>query len=433
MTFTVHAYRGQILFFDPILSTIQQPKPIWHEDGLLIVADGRIQHVGDYETLYPSLPPHVLVHDYRGKIISPGFIDTHIHYPQTDMIASPAPDLLPWLETYTFPTESNFHDPQHADQVSRFFLNELLRNGTTTALVYGSVHKSSVESFFTQSAQRNMRMVAGKVLMDRNCPEYLQDTAITGAQDSADLIERWHHKGRQLYALTPRFAPTSSPGQLQSCQALANAYPDIFIQTHVAESQAEIAWVHELFPSYRSYLDIYDHYDLVRPRAVYGHGIYLDQQDWQRIAQSGASISHCPTSNLFLGSGLFDSHQALHHQASFSLGTDVGAGTSFSLLKTMAAAYQIARLKNHYLNAFQLFYLATAGAAQQLQLEMVGSFSIGNEADFIIIDDTATPLLSRRQNGAASLEERLFSLITLGDDRCIQATYIAGQCQHLRS
>lgn len=433
MNSETRAYRGQVLFFNPQASTMQKPDLCWYQDGLLVIQNGYITAVGPYQELHPTLNPNVLIHSYKHKIICPGFIDTHLHYPQTEMMAAPAPDLLPWLENHTFPTEAQFSDPDHAAQVSTIFLDELLRNGTTTALVYGSVHKTSVDCFFQQSAQRNMRMVAGKVLMDRNCPDDLQDTAASGAQDTADLIERWHQHGRQLYAITPRFAPTSSPEQLQSCQELAQSFKDVFIQSHVAESQAEIAWVKELFPSYRSYLDIYDQHGLLRPRAVYGHGIYLDHTDWQRLAQSGASVSHCPTSNLFLGSGLFDAQQALAAKVSFSLGTDVGAGTSFSMLKTMAAAYQIARLQGHYLNAFQLFYLVTAGAAQQLQLPMIGSFTPGNEADFIVLDDGAIPLLVRRLQKNISLEERLFSLIMLGDDRCIQATYIAGQCLYQRT
>lgn len=427
------AYRGHILFFDTQQATLQEPQFRWYDDGLLVVQRGHIVAVGSYQDIRPTLDSDTLIHHYEHKIICPGLIDTHLHYPQTEMMAAPAPDLLPWLENYTFPTEAQFSDPDHATQVSTIFLDELLKNGTTTALVYGSVHKTSVDCFFQQSAQRNMRMVAGKVLMDRNCPDHLQDTAASGAQDTADLIERWHQHGRQLYAITPRFAPTSSPEQLQSCQELAQSFKDVFIQSHVAESQAEIAWVKELFPSYRSYLDIYDQFELLRPRAVYGHGIYLDHTDWQRLTQSGASVSHCPTSNLFLGSGLFDAQRALAAKASFSLGTDVGAGTSFSMLKTMAAAYQIARLQGHYLNAFQLFYLATAGAAQQLQLPMIGSFAPGNEADFIVLDDGAIPLLARRLQKNMPLEERLFSLIMLGDDRCIQASYIAGQCLYQRA
>lgn len=428
---SIQAYRGQIFFFKPN-SSAAQPEPVWFDDGLLIVQDGYIQAVGPYLTLFATLSSEVLVHDYRDKIIMPGFIDTHIHYPQTDIIASPAPDLLPWLENYTFPTEAQFDDEEHANEVSHFFLDELLRHGTTTAMVYGSVHKGSVDAFFHQSEQRNMRMIAGKVLMDRNCPDYLQDTAISGALDSADLIETWHGRGRQLYAITPRFAPTSSHEQLQSCTELAQQYPDVFIQTHVAESQAEIAWVKALFKHSNSYLSIYNDYGLLRPRAIYGHAIYLEDSDWDLLHHSGASIAHCPTSNLFLGSGLFNAQTAMQHEVGFSLGTDIGAGTSFSLFRTMATAYQVARLNGHFLNAFQLFYLCTAGAAKQLDLaQKIGTLAVEAEADFIVIDEHAIPLLARRSSLAQSLEERLFSLITLGDDRCIKATYVAGVARHL--
>ncbi|MYM39031.1 guanine deaminase [Duganella qianjiadongensis] len=433
----LQAYRGSLLHFlaDPAFSADAH---VYHADGLLIVADGKVQAAGDYASLHATLPPATPVHDYRGKLLMPGFIDTHVHYPQTDMIASPADGLLPWLETYTFPTERQFEDPAHAGQVAEFFLDELLRCGTTTAMVYCTVHPQSVDAFFAASERRGLRMVAGKVLMDRHCPEFLRDTAEGGARDTEALIQRWHKRGRALYAITPRFAPTSTDAQLHLAGELAGAYPDTFIQTHVSENQAECAWVHELFPQARSYIDVYDSVGLLRPRAMYGHCIWLDETDRARMAASGAAAAICPTSNLFLGSGLFDFAAADAAGMALSLATDVGGGSSFSMLQTMNEAYKVARLKGHYLPALRMFYLATLGAARSMQLEgVIGNFAAGAEADFIVLDPAATPLLERRnrawQDAGASLEELLFALALLGDDRAVAATYAAGQPVYRRA
>jgi len=426
----LQAYRGSLLHFlaDPAL---RSDAHVYHADGLLIVADGKVQAAGDYASLHATLPPATTVHDYRGKLLMPGFIDTHVHYPQTDMIASPADGLLPWLETYTFPTERQFEDPAHAGQVAEFFLDELLRCGTTTAMVYCTVHPQSVDALFSASERRGLRMVAGKVLMDRNCPEFLRDTAEGGARDTEALIQRWHRRGRSLYAITPRFAPTSTDAQLHLAGELARAYPDTFIQTHVSENKAECAWVHELFPQARSYIDVYDSVGLLRPRSMYGHCIWLDETDRARMADSGAAAAICPTSNLFLGSGLFDFAAADAAGMALSLATDVGGGSSFSMLQTMNEAYKVARLKGSYLPALRMFYLATLGAARCMQLEgVIGNFAPGAEADFIVLDPVATPVLERRnrawQHGGASLEELLFALALLGDDRAVAATFAAG-------
>ncbi|HEY1149299.1 MAG TPA: guanine deaminase [Pseudoduganella sp.] len=428
----VQAYRAGLLHFhaDPAFT---EHAHAWHEDGLLIVEDGKVSAAGDYATLHATLPPEAVVHDYRGKIIMPGFIDAHVHYPQTDMIASPAPGLLPWLEQYTFPTERKFAVPQHAAQTAEFFLDELLRNGTTTAMVYCTVHPQSVDAFFTTSEKRNLRMIAGKVMMDRHCPDFLCDTAEGGARETEELIQRWHKKGRQLYAITPRFAPTSTEAQLQLAGELAQKYPDTFLQTHVSENQEECQWVQKLFPQARSYLDVYDHYGMMRPRAVYGHCIWLNERDRERMAETKSAAAVCPTSNLFLGSGLFDFEQADKHRMLMSLATDVGGGTSFSMLQTMNEAYKVARLKGSYLPAMRMFYLATLGAARSLQLDdTIGSFAAGCEADFIVVDPQATPLLARRSANTESLEEQLFALALLGDDRAIAATYSAGRLVHGR-
>jgi guanine deaminase len=434
---SLQAYRASLLHFhaDPAFSTQAHA---WHEDGLLIIADGKVQAAGDYAALHASLPPGTELHDYSGMLITPGFIDTHLHYPQTDMIASPAPGLLPWLETYTFPVERQFDNAGHAAEVAEFFLDELLRCGTTTAMVYCTVHPESVDAFFSASEKRQLRMVAGKVMMDRNCPEFLRDTAESSARDTEALIQRWHKRGRALYAITPRFAPTSSEQQLGLAGELARAYPDTYIQTHVSENQAECAWVQSLFPQSRSYIDVYDQFGLMRPRAMYGHCIWLDQEDRARMAATGTAAAICPTSNLFLGSGLFDFEQADQSGMLLSLATDVGGGTSFSMLQTMNEAYKVARMKGSYLPALRMFYLATLGAARSMQLEgTIGNFVAGAEADFIVLDPQATPLLQRRTGkfspAGGSLEELLFALALLGDDRAVAATYSAGRKVHQRA
>ncbi|WP_019142540.1 guanine deaminase [Noviherbaspirillum massiliense] len=429
----VQAYRASILHFraDPAFDTDSHA---WHEDGLLIVEDGRVQAAGDYAQLRHTLAADVPVHDCRGKLIVPGFIDTHVHYPQTDIIASPAPGLLPWLETYTFPAERKFADPGHAREVARFFLDELLRCGTTTAMVYCTVHPESVDAFFAESEARKLRMVAGKIMMDRNCPEFLRDTAEGGARDSEELIRKWHKRGRQLYALTPRFAPTSTEAQLQLTGELARRYPDTFLQTHVAENTDEVAWVKSLFPASRSYLDVYDHYGMLRPRAMFAHCIWLDDHDRARLHETRAAASICPTSNLFLGSGLFDFARADAARVPLALATDVGGGTSFSMLQTMNEVYKVARMGGTYLPALRMFYLATLGNARSMQLEgTIGNFAPGTEADFVVLDPQATPLLKRRTSRANELEELLFALALLGDDRTVAATYSAGRRVHLRA
>lgn len=427
----LQAYRASLLHFraDP---AFDDQAALWHEDGLLVIEDGMVKAAGDHAALVSTLPPGVEPVDYRGKVIAPGFIDTHLHYPQTDMIASPSPGLLPWLETYTFPSERRFDDPAHARATAEFFLDELLRCGTTTAVVYCTVHPQSVDAFFEASEARKLRMVAGKVLMDRNCPDFLRDLEGDLGQ-SEDLINKWHGRGRSLYAITPRFAPTSTDVQLRLAGELAARYPDTFIQTHVSENKDECKWVSELFPEARSYLDVYERFGLMRPRALFGHCIWLDDEDFARMAATGSAAAVCPTSNLFLGSGLFDFERADSARALLSLGTDVGAGTSFSMLQTMNEAYKVARLKGSYLPSLRMFYLATLGAARSMRLEdTIGSFQPGLEADFVVLDPQATPLLARRTSHCNSLEELLFALALLGDDRTIAATYANGALVHQR-
>lgn len=438
--FPLRGYRASLLHFreDP---AFHNDAVQWFEDGLLLVENGQILAIGDYTQLRTQMqtllqqefaedPP---IEDWRGKLIVPGFIDTHTHYPQTDIIASPAKGLLPWLNNYTFPAERRFSHPLHAGEVAAFFIDELLRNGTTTAAVFGTSSPVSVDAFFAESYVRNLRMIAGKCLMDRNCPDFLQDTAEEGIADSEALIKHWHKRGRQGYAITVRFAPTSTPEQLRMAGELAARYPDTWIQTHLAENREEVAWVKKLFPRHRSYLDVYDKAGLMRKRALYAHSIWIDQHDRQRLAATQSAVALCPTSNLFLGSGIFDFARADAAHVPLSLATDVGGGTSFSMLRTMDALYKLARLGGTSMSALRMFYLATLGGAQALQLEgAIGHFAPGCEADFVVLDPLATPLLARRTERAESLEELLFALAILGDDRTVAATYSAGRCVHRR-
>jgi len=382
--------------------------------------------------LLPRLPADVEVISHPDCLLVPGFVDTHIHYPQTDVIGSGGRQLLDWLEDYTFPTERRFADATHAREVAEFFLDELLRNGTTTAMVFCTVHRASVEAFFESAARRRTRMVAGKVLMDRNSPEYLRDTPATGECDSRELLEKWHGHDRLSYAVTPRFAVTSSEAQLESAGQLAKAFPDCLIQTHLAENLDEIAWVRKLFPSARSYLDVYDRYGLVRDRAVYAHCIHLDSADRARMAESGAAAAFCPSSNFHLGSGLFDLAAADAAGMPFSVATDVGAGSSFSMLRTLGDAYRVAQLSRQHLSPLRAFYLATLAGARALGLDdRIGSLRTGMEADFVVLNLRATPLIARRTAQARTLAEKLLILMVLGDDRVISRTYILGREVHV--
>ena len=423
------ALRGSLLHFLRDPGDDASPAAAqYFEDGLLLLQDGRVRDVGEARQLLAKLPADTVVKDYSGKLLLPGFVDTHIHYPQTDMIASYGGQLLEWLEKYTFPAERRFADPQHAREVADFFLDELLRNGTTTAMVLGTVHPASVDAIFEASRARGLRMIAGKVLMDRNCPEDLRDTAASGDAQSRALIERWHGRDRLLYAVTPRFAPTSSEDQLRRAGRLLEEFPDVYLHTHLAENRDEVAWVARLFPSSRGYLDVYDSFGLVRPRSVFAHCIHLDDAERRRMAERGALAAFCPTANLFLGSGLFDLQAAQQCGMAVGLGTDVGGGTSFSMLRTMHEAYKVAQLRGQRLSPFRALYLATLGGALGLGLgDKIGNFAPGKEGDLLVVDLAATPLLERRLRLAKSLAEKLFALIMLGDDRCIAATYALGR------
>ncbi len=424
---TLSAYRASILHFlsDPGQDGTAGAEYL--EDGLLVVENGKVHSVGPAGALLPALPRGAHITDHSGALIVPGFVDTHIHYAQTDVIASGGASLLDWLERYTFPAERRFGDPVHARAVAEFFLDDLARNGTTTALVFGTVHRQSVDALFEAAAARNLRMVAGKVLMDRHCPEDLRDTPESGYRESAELLERWGSAGRLGYAITPRFAVTSSPEQLALAGKLAREHPDAHVHSHVAENVNEVAWARQLFPGNRSYLDTYDSYGLLRERAVYAHCIHLDGEDRRTMARSGAAAAFCPTSNLFLGSGLFDLAAADAAGFKVGIGTDVGGGTSFSMLRTLSEAYKVVRMTGQHLSAYRAFYLATLGGARALGLaDRIGNFLPGREADFVVLDPSATQLTARRARDAHTLEEKLFLLMTLGDDRTVRHTYILG-------
>jgi len=400
----------------------------YFEDGLLVIEDGLIVSAGDAATISLQLGDDIALTEFPGKIIVPGFVDCHVHFPQLDIIASYGEQLLDWLNRYAFPVEEKFADFDHAREVAGVFLDELLRNGTTTALVFASVHAHSADAIFEAARQRGMRLIAGKVLMDRNCPDALRDDPASAYADSKALIERWHGNDRLGYAITPRFALTSSEEQLAAAGRLAGEYPDVWIHTHLAENLAEVREIARQFPKTRSYLDVYDQFGLLRERAVFAHCLHMDDQDRQCMAQKGGAAAFCPTSNLFLGSGLFDLQAMRSAEVRCGLGTDVGGGTSLSLLRTASEAYKVLHLQDQALPASRALYLATLGAAEALYLDdAVGNFETGKEADFVVLDPAGSSLSERRTRVAESIEEALFAIIMLADDRHIAATYVAGK------
>ena len=432
----VTALRGTLVSAvdDPFLTDPDKAFTV-ERDGVVICRDGKIEAVGPASEFLAGVPRAALA-DYSGCLIAPGFIDTHVHYVQTGMVASYGTQLLDWLDRYAFPAELEFADPAHAAAMAKVFCAELLRNGTTTALVFCAVYPQSVDALFAEAERHGMRIIAGKVLMDRNAPEKLRDTAQRGYDESKALIARWHGHGRSLYAITPRFAGTSTPAQLDAAGTLWREHPDVLVQTHIAENRREVEWTAELFPQAKNYLDIYDQHGLIGRRAVLAHGIHLGEAELCRCHESGTALAHCPTSNLFLGSGLFRIGAAKdpRRPVQVGLGTDIGGGTSFSLLATMGAAYEIAQLGGRALSAIEAFYLATLGGARALALDdRIGSLAPGREADFVVLDPNATPLLALRNARATSVEDQLFALMTLGDDRAVRATYVAGRPMHRRA
>jgi guanine deaminase len=423
---TIHLYRASILHF---AHKSAQPKDeyVYIKDGALVTHNGKIIATGEARTLLNQYPD-AIIHDYSGQLIVPGFIDSHLHFPQTEMIASFGEQLLDWLENYTFPVERKFADPEYAAKIAAIFLRQLYKHGTTTGMVYSSVHKQATDALFRAAQQHNMLLIAGKVCMDRNCPPWLQDTASSAQQDSAELIERWHGQDRLYYAITPRFAPTSSIEQLHALGDLAQQYPDVYIQSHLSENLHEVEWVKSLYPNYGGYLDVYDQFNMLRPKAVYGHCIHMLEPEWQRFAESGATIAFCPTSNLFLGSGLFDRKKAQQHRIPVALATDVGGGTTFSMLRTLGEAYKIGQLQGNQLDPMHGLYMMTQGAALGLGLaDKIGNLNPQSDADFVVLNPDFDELSSLRFTTHRQPQDIIFALSMLADDRAISATYIAGE------
>jgi len=397
----------------------------WYDDGYVAVGDdGRIASVGDFTDA-----PQGEVVDLSGKLLTPGLIDTHLHAPQLEMIGSYGGHLLEWLNRYTFPTERKFEDPEHARRVARAFYDELLRHGTLTALIFSTVHKTATDIFFEEAERRGFRGIIGKAMMDRNAPEYLLDASAKQSYDDCRaLIEKWHGRGLLRYAITPRFAPTSTPEQLEYAGQLKREFPDAWVHTHISENQNEVRWVQELFPE-AEYADVYDRYGLLGERTVLAHGVWLTPEELDLLARRGARIAHCPNSNLFLGSGLFPLFRVLEAGVVVGLGSDIGAGTTPSLFNAMADAYKVQQVQNVSLSPFHLWYLATLGGARALTLDAeTGSLEVGKSADFLVIDLRATPLLAMRTGRATSAEDLLAGLIFMGDDRAVERSFIAGRC-----
>ena len=420
--------RGHLVHFlsDPSLGGSEAVQSF--SDGVLIIEAGRIAACGPYAMLGERYRACDERYHYPDRFIFPGFVDTHTHFAQTDIIASSSPSLLDWLNHYTFPEEARFSDPAHGRAVAEFFIQELLCQGITTASIFATVHPESCEAIFQAADDRAMRIIAGKVLMDQNAPEFLCDTAQGGIEASRALIDRWHGRRRLRYSVTPRFIPTSSEIQLELAAALYHEFPDLHLQSHVAENEDEIAWVKRLYPNSRSYLQVYRDFGLLGPRATYAHCIWFDDDDRRLMATTQTAAAFCPTSNLFLGSGLFDLAAARSYGLTVGLATDIGGGTSFSMLRTMQEAYKVAQLKGLTMTAEECFYLATLGGAKALGLDsMIGSFDPGKEADVMVINPQATALSRRRMQSTKTLSEQLFVTMMLGDERMVEQTHILGR------
>ncbi|GGF42650.1 guanine deaminase [Mameliella alba] len=421
-----HLHLGQTLTFtaDPL---VEGPGAARHDrHGALVIEDGVITEVGGAEALRRG--DFSSTTDHGQALLLPGFIDSHAHYPQTAMIASWGKRLIDWLNTYTFPEEMRFGDPGYAAEIAGRYLDLLLEQGTTTVCSYCTIHPASVDAFFEAAAARGMRVLAGKTCMDRNAPEGLRDTAQSAYDDSKALLTHWHGKGRASYVITPRFSPTSTPEQLSALGSLWAEHPDCLMQTHLSEQTDEIAWVKSLFPQARDYLDTYEAHGLLGANGLYGHAIHLEPREKDRLRETGAALIHCPTSNTFIGSGLFDMDGLTRAGHRVGLATDTGGGSSFSMLRSMAAAYEVAQLRGRALHPAELIWLATTGSARALRLDnRIGSLAPGMEADFISLDLASTPAIAQRSARAKDLWEALFPTIMMGDDRAIAATYVAGR------
>lgn len=413
-----------------VLSFTRQPEEAndhasytYIEDGAILVSGGLIKAVGDFA----DMPSDVEVSDHRPNLLMAGFIDTHNHFPQMQVIGSYGAQLLDWLNNYTFPAETQFSDTAHAERIAVKYFDEMLRNGTTTPVAYCSVHKTSADAYFAEAEKRNIRALGGKVLMDRNAPEGLLDTPQSAYDDTKALIEKWHGKGRALYAISPRFAITSTPEQNEITQVLIQENPDCYVQTHLSENHNEIEYTMSLYPEHSDYLGIYEHYGFLGPKSLFGHCIHLSERERALMAETQSVAVFCPTSNLFIGSGLFNEERTRQDGIRIAVATDIGGGTSYSMLRTMDEAYKVCQLQNQNLPPLYAFYLMTLGNAKALGLDAeIGTLDVGTEADIVVLDASATPAMALRMETVTTLPEELFVLQTLGDDRSIAETYVAG-------
>jgi len=420
-----------------LLSFYRQPQDLsdagsyrYIEDGGLLIEDGTIAAIGEYADIRKQVPESVETIDHRPHLIMPGFIDPHLHFPQMQVVGSYAANLLEWLNTYTFVEEQRFADSGHAARIAVKFFDELIRHGTTSAVAYCSVHKTSADAFFAESLKRSMRMVAGKVMMDRNAPPGLRDTPQSGYDDTRQVISDWHGNGRNHVAITPRFAITSTPEQMEMSQALAREYPDLHIQTHLSENLDEIRFAAELYPEAKDYTDIYARYGLLGRKSLFGHCIHLSDREADAMSESGSVAVFCPTSNLFLGSGLFGLKR-LGNRAKpvrVAVATDIGGGTSYSMLRTLDEGYKVLQLQGDRMTPLESFYRMTRGNAEALSLEdRIGTLDVGSDADLVVLDAAATPATALKMEVVSTLAEELFLMQTMGDDRTIAETYVAGQ------
>lgn len=423
--------RGRILSFHRRPESLSDTAAyLYEEDGGILIENGLVSAVGAYSDVKAKAPADTETRDHRPHLILPGLIDTHLHFPQMQVIGSYAANLLEWLNTYTFIEEQRFASADHAARIATHFFDEMVRHGTTTAVAYCSVHKTSADAFFAESLKRNMRMVAGKVMMDRNAPDALRDTAQAGYDDTKQVIADWHGKGRNHVAITPRFAITSTPEQMEAAGALVKEFPDLHVQTHLSENLDEIRFTCELYPQAKDYTDVYAQYGLLGPNTLFGHAIHLSEREMDAMSEAGGIAVHCPTSNLFLGSGLFPLRKMTNRAKPVrtAVATDIGGGSSYSMLRTMDEAYKIQQLQAERLNPLESFWWMTRGNAEALSLENhIGSIAPGMDADLVVMDMRATPAMALKAEVVSTLAEELFLLQTMGDDRAIAETYVAGK------
>lgn len=430
---TMLLLRGRLLSFKRApLSIDDTASYLYIEDGGLLVSGGKIAAIGEYADIRAKAPEGVEEKDHRPHLIVPGLIDMHLHFPQMQVIGSYAANLLEWLNTYTFPEECRFVESAHAQRIATHFYDELIRHGTTTAVAYCSVHKTSADAFFAEALKRNMLMVGGKVMMDRNAPQGLLDTPELGYDETRQVIADWHGKGRNHVAITPRFAITSTPKQMEAAQALAQEFPDLFIQTHLSENLDEIKYTCELYPEAIDYTDIYVRYGLMGKKTLLGHAIHLSDREADVLSETGAVAVHCPTSNLFIGSGLFPMKKLQRREkpVRVAVATDIGGGSSYSMLRTMDEAYKIQQLLGERLNPLESWYLMTRGNAEALSMvDRIGTLDAGTDADITVLNASSTPAMALKMEVVNSLTEELFLMLTMGDDRTVVETYVSGTAQ----